>query len=207
MGQKDKRVDEYILKAQPFARPILTHIRDLVHRACPDVVENIKWGMPSFEYKGPYFGMASFKQHCAMGFWKTELLDDPKGYLGKSKNQGGEAMGNFGKVSDLSDLPPDKVILDFFKQAKKLNDEGIKLPARPKKKAEPIKTPLALTNAFRQNAAAKKNFLAFSPSHQREYIQWINEAKTEPTRDRRVAQAIEWLAEGKSRNWKYERKK
>jgi uncharacterized protein YdeI (YjbR/CyaY-like superfamily) len=207
MGQKDKRVDEYILKSQPFAQPILTHVRDLVHRACPEVVENIKWGMPAFEYKGPYVSMAAFKQHCTLGFWKTKLLNDPKGYLGERKNQGGEAMGNFGCLKDVSDLPPDKVILDFLKQAKKLNDDGIKLPTVAKRRAEPVELPPVLMKAFKQNKEAKKHFDAFSPSHKREYLQWINEAKTEPTRDRRVAQAIQWMAEGKSRNWKYERKK
>jgi uncharacterized protein YdeI (YjbR/CyaY-like superfamily) len=207
MGQKDKRVDEYILKAQPFARPILTHVRELVHRACPEVVETIKWSMPSFEYKGPYFHMASFKQHCAFGFWKTKLMQDSNGYLGDCKNQGGEAMGNFGRVTDLSDLPPDKVILDFLKQAKKLNDDGVKVPAAPTKQASPVKPPAVLVKAFKQNSAAKKTFDAFSPSHKREYVEWINEAKTDETRERRVAQAIEWMAEGKSRNWKCTKKK
>src|SRR4051812_27675626 len=121
---KDKRIDTYILKAQTFAQPVLKHLRELVHKAIPEIEENIKWGMPAFEYKGMLFGMAAFKQHCVGAFWKAKLLDDPKNYLGERKNHGGEAMGNLGQINSLSDLPPDKILIGFFKQAKKLNDEG-----------------------------------------------------------------------------------
>lgn len=205
MGKTDSRIDAYIKKAEPFAQPILIHLRELVHKGCPEVEENIKWGMPSFEYKGPYFGMASFKKHCAFGFWKAKLLKDPKKYLGIRANEGGEAMGNFGRVEKLKDLPPDKVMLDFFKQAKKLNDEGIKLPKKTVAKKE-LKTPPYFLEALKKNKQAKMVFEEFSPSHKREYVEWITEAKTEATRDKRMAQAIEWMAEGKPRNWKYMRK-
>jgi hypothetical protein len=123
----DKRVDEYIAKAQPFAQPILKHLRQLIHKANPEVVETIKWGMPAFDYKGPYFGFGSFKQHCVGSFWKSKLLKDPKKYLRERKNNGGEAMGHLGRITTLKDLPPDKVLIDFFRQAKKLNDDGVKI--------------------------------------------------------------------------------
>jgi uncharacterized protein YdeI (YjbR/CyaY-like superfamily) len=208
MGRIDKRVDAYIANSQPFARPILEHVRALVHRACPDVVETIKWGMPSFEYKGPYFGFAAFKKHCSFGFWKGNLLKDPNHLLSNTQGDRGNGMGNFGKISDIKQLPKDKVILDFLEQAKKLNDDGVKVP-RPKstKTAKSQVPPNCLLDALKKDRAAHMHFEAFSPTKRSEYIEWINEAKTEPTRDRRVAQAVAWIAEGKSRNWKYERKK
>lgn len=204
MGKKDKRVDAYIKKAQLFAQPILTHLRELIHNANPEVEETIKWGMPSFEYKGPYVGFASFKQHIALGFWKSTLLKDPKGYLWERANKGGEAMGNLGRVTSLEDLPPDKVIVDFLKQAKKLNDDGVKVVRE--RKERPLVVPDYLTAAIKKNKAAKATFDAFSPSKKRDYIEWITEAKTDATREKRMDQAIEWMAEGKSRNWKYEKK-
>jgi uncharacterized protein YdeI (YjbR/CyaY-like superfamily) len=202
---KDKRIDQYIAKAQPFAQPILKKMRELVHKACPDITETIKWGMPSFEYKGPFFGFASFKQHCVGGFWKSSLLKDPKGYLGERKNQGGEAMGNLGRMTTIKDLPPDKVMIDFFKQALKLNDEGVKIERKPAVK-KPLTIPKELTTALKKNKLANETFENFSPSHKREYAEWISEAKTEATKIKRLKTAMEWLAEGKPRMWKYIKK-
>jgi uncharacterized protein YdeI (YjbR/CyaY-like superfamily) len=202
---KDKRIDEYIAKAQPFAQPILKHLRSLIHKACPEVTETIKWGMPSFEYKGPYFGIGAFKQHCIAGFWKAALLKDPKGYIGARKAQGGESMGNLGCMKTVKDIPPDKAMIDFLKQAKKLNDEGIKVD----RKATSIKTltiPKELTSALNKHKKAKETFENFSPSQKREYAEWISEAKLVETRNRRLATTIEWLKEGKTRNWKYAKK-
>src|SRR6185369_7961512 len=108
MTNTDKRVDAYIAKAQPFAKPILEHLRMLIHKGCPEVQETIKWGMPSFDYKGPFFSIASFKEHAVFGFWKAKLLKDPKNYLSDRANEGGEAMGHGGRITKLSDLPPDK---------------------------------------------------------------------------------------------------
>jgi uncharacterized protein YdeI (YjbR/CyaY-like superfamily) len=205
MGKRSPRIDEYIARSADFAKPILEHLRELVHKGCPEVEETIKWGMPSFEYKGPFFGMASFKQHCAFGFWKSKLLEDPNHYLTPRANEGGDAMGNFGKVKDIKDLPSNKVILDFIRQAKKLNDDGIKVP---KKKAKPkaVTIPAYFTKALKTNKKALATFNAFSPSNRKEYIMWIAEAKTEATRDKRMQTALEWMAEGKIRNWKYLRK-
>jgi uncharacterized protein YdeI (YjbR/CyaY-like superfamily) len=204
---KDKRIDAYIAKAQPFAQPILKKLRELVHKANPEVTETIKWGMPSFEYKGPYFGIASFKQHCVAGFWKSKLIKDPKGYLGERKNQGGEAMGNFGCMKSMSDLPPDKAIIDFLLQAKKLNDEGVKAERRRSTPKKEIPMPKEFDAALIKNKKAKVIYENFSPSHKREYLEWITEAKTDETKDRRIKTAVEWISEGKPRNWKYMRKK
>lgn len=206
MAKTDKRIDAYIEKAQPFAQPILKHLRELVHEGCPGVEETVKWGMPSFEYKGPFFSMAAFKQHAVFGFWKAKLIKDPKGYLGERKNQGGEAMGHGGRIESMKDLPPDKVMLDFIKQAKKLNDDGIKVPKENTKPKEDLVVPDYFMVAIAKNKDALRTFEAFSTSNKREYVDWITEAKTEATREKRIETAVEWMAEGKIRNWKYTKK-
>src|SRR5258705_7484639 len=203
---KDKRVDAYITKAQPFAQPIMKKMRELIHKANPDVQETIKWGMPSFDYKGPYFSFAAFKQDLAAGFWKYKLIKDSKGYLGDNAMQGGEAMGNMGRMNSVKDLPPDSVMIDFFKQAKKLNDEGVKQERpKPKPKKE-ILIPKEFAAALSKNKKAKQVYENFSPSQKYEYLQWITEAKTDETRDKRIETAAEWISEGKPRNWKYMKK-
>lgn len=130
--KKDKRVDAYIEKSQPFARPIMKKLRALIHKGIPEMEEKIKWGMPFFEYKGIICFFAAFKEHAAFGFRKYRLIEDPKGYLRENANKGGEAMGNFGRLKSIKDLPPDKVITDFLKQAKKLNEDGVNLPVKKK---------------------------------------------------------------------------
>lgn len=205
MENRDKRVDAYISKAEDFAKPILNHLRELVHKACPEVTETIKWGFPAFEYKGPMCSMASFTQHTVFGFWKAQLLNDPKGFLKRRSAEGGEAMMHMGKVKNLADLPPDKVLLDLIKQAKVLNDKGIKLPKIPKEKIE-INIPEYFLKALKRDKETFSNFEKFSPSCKREYVQWITEAKTEPTREKRMNTALEWIGEGKHRNWKYMKK-
>ncbi|MEO8149001.1 MAG: YdeI/OmpD-associated family protein [Bacteroidia bacterium] len=207
MTTKDKRIDEYIAKAQPFAQPIMIRLRELVHVACPDVTETIKWGMPSFEYKGPMFGFAAFKQHCVMGFWKYKLLNDPKGYLQERSNSGGDAMGNSGRITSLKDLPPDKAIIDFVKQHVKLNEEGIKVEKKKPAPKKEIPVPKEMIVALNKNKKARDVFENFSPSNKREYLEWITEGKTEETKNKRLTTAIEWMSEGKGRNWKYEKKK
>lgn len=202
MTKKDKRIDAYINAAAPFARPILKHLRKLIHQGCPEVQETIKWGMASFDYKGPFISFAAFKKHCSFGFWKPGLIEDKHGYLQPIAAKGGEAMGNFGRITSLSDLPPDKIILGYIKQAKHLNDEGLKVPRKTKKR-EQLEAPDYMLTAIERNKRALKTFDDFSPSHKRDYIEWITEAKTEATREKRLKQAVEWMAEGKPRNWKY----
>lgn len=206
MEKRDLRIDAYIAKAQPFAQPVLKKLRTLIHEGCPEVKETIKWGMPSFEYKGPFCSFAAFKQHAVFGFWKGALIKDKNNFLKERASQGGEAMGNMGRVTSMDDLPPDKVILDFIKQAKKLNDDGIKLPSRAKKEKPPVVVPDYFITALKRSKKALANFEVFPPSHKREYVLWITEAKTEATREKRMETALEWIAEGKGKNWKYERK-
>lgn len=205
MAIKDKRVDAYIQKAQPFAKPILIHLRKLVHKACPEVQETIKWGFTAFDYKGPMCTMASFKQHMAFGFWKYKLIKDPKNYIGVRSNEGGSAMGNMGRITNLKDLPPDKILIDFIKQAKKLNETGVKLPPKPIKPNVKLIIPSYFTNALKKNKNALAHFEAFSPSAKREYVLWVTEAKSEETKNSRLELAVQWMGEGKKRNWKYER--
>ncbi|HEY0653128.1 MAG TPA: YdeI/OmpD-associated family protein [Chryseosolibacter sp.] len=203
MATFDKRVDAYIAKAEPFAQPVLEHIRELVHKACPEVEETMKWSFPHFEYKGLLCSMASFKKHCAFGFWKGAIMKDPKGILSVV---GRTSMGNFDRITSLDDLPSDKVMLDYIKQAAKLNDDDIKLPPKKPIKAAAVKVPDYFMKAITRNKKALATFETFSNSHRKDYVEWITEAKSEETRARRMDQAIEWMSEGKSRNWKYERK-
>jgi len=198
--KKDLRIDAYIAKSADFAKPILNHIRSLVHAACPDVGETLKWGMPHFMHKGVLCGMASFKEHCALRFWKGALLFGEK----EAGQLESEAMGQFGRITKMSDLPTDKVLLGYIKEMVRLNDAGIKVPAKakPKEKNELV-VPDYFIAALKKNKKAMTAFEAFSYSHRKEYIQWLTEAKREETRAQRLKTAIEWLAQGKSRNWKY----
>ncbi len=196
MGQRDPRVDAYIAKSAEFARPILDHVRDVVHQAIPDVREEIKWGVPFFAHEGPICGIAAFKEHCAINLWKASLI------LG---DKGTESAGQFGRITKLSDLPPDSKLKSYFREAAKLNETGVKQP-RGTRKAEKLVVPRELEQALKSNKKAATAFEKFPPSHKREYAQWIAEAKGEDTRARRVKTAIEWIAEGKSRNWKYEKR-
>ena len=205
MAKKDKRIDAYIKKAQPFAQPILKKLRELIHKGNPEVIETVKWGMPSFDYKGPFCSFAAFKEHAVFGFWKYKLIKDPKGYLGEIFNKGGGSMGNLGRMTSVQDLPPDNAIIDFVKQAKKLNDDGVKLPPRAKKPKVELTIPSYFITAVKKNKKALTVFENFSPSSKKEYVMWVVEAKTEETRASRLKTAVEWISEGKRRNWKYEK--
>ncbi len=197
MPAKDPRVDAYIAKSPDFARPILNHIRRLVHDACPGVQETIKWQMPHFEHKGVICGMAAFKQHCALIFWKRALI------FGKSRTQD-SALGQFGRLTSLADLPADKVLAGYIKQAVELNEAGVKNPLRAKSRTNTrVVVPDFFLAALKKNKKALATFEKFSPSHRREYVEWITEAKREGTRAKRLETALEWLALGKPRNWKY----
>jgi len=205
MSKKIKAVDEYIAKRADFAKPILMHIRELVHKTCPDVEEKMKWSMPFFDYKGEMLcHIAAFKQHAVMGFWKAALMKDPV-LLETAKSE--VAMGHLGKIISLKDMPSDKKISGWIKEAMVLNDKGIKLTKTPKAVAR-VETaiPAFFANAVKKNKKAKQVFENFPPSHRKEYLQWITEAKTEETRNKRMATALEWIAEGKGKNWRYEKK-
>ncbi len=197
MGKKDDRIDAYIAKSADFAKPILAYFRDLVHANCPDVEETVKWSHPNFVYKGMMCGMASFKEHCAIGFWKHSLV------IGERDGKAKDSMGSLGRITKLSDLPSKKVLAGYIKKAMELNETGVKKAAPPKKPPKPVVVPDDLARALSKNAKARATFEGFSPSHKREYIEWITEAKTDATRNRRLETAMEWLAEGKPRNWKY----
>jgi uncharacterized protein YdeI (YjbR/CyaY-like superfamily) len=199
MAKKDPRIDAYIAKAQPFAKPILKRIRQAVHAGCPEVVETIKWSVPAFEYKGPMCGMAAFKAHCLMGFWKGTLVKS------MPKDRVTQAGGGWGRFESVDDLPDDKAMIRMVKEAAALNDAGIKVPRVAKAPKPPAKVPAYMLAAIKKNRKAAAAWAASSPSHQREYVEWITGAKTDETRNRRLDTAVEWIAEGKGRNWKYER--
>jgi uncharacterized protein YdeI (YjbR/CyaY-like superfamily) len=196
MAKRDLRIDAYIANSADFAQPILAYLRDAVHRHCPQVEETLKWRMPTFMYHGMLCNMAAFKQHCSFGFWKHALV------VGEEQAANPQAMGQFGRITKLTELPSAKAMAVHIKKAMRLNEEGIRAPrATPKKKA--LTMPQDLTAALKKNRKAQATFAGFSPTNQREYVEWIVEAKREETRNKRLAQTIEWLAEGKPRNWKY----
>ena len=203
MTKKNPSFDAYIKAAAPFAQPILNHLRKLVHTACPEVEETIKWGFPHFDYKGVMCSMAAFKSHCAFGFWKSAIMSDTEKIM-EVKDRG--AMGNFDRITTLADLPPDKILISYIKEAKKLNEDDIRLPARKKAIDKKVVVPTDFLKILKRNSSALKNFEKFSYSNKKEYVDWIEEAKTETTREKRMETAVQWISEGKSRNWKYTKK-
>jgi uncharacterized protein YdeI (YjbR/CyaY-like superfamily) len=201
---KNPAVDAYIAKSAAFARPILRHLRALMHRAHPRIGEAMKWGVPHFEHKGIVAGMAAFKAHAAFGFWSSRLLKEKLGKDAAKLFPTSGAAAMFGRrITSLEDLPPDALLIRAIKAAVALNEAGVR-PKRALKKRPPVKPPAYLLAALRKNAKAKKTFEGFTPSQQREYVEWLTEAKQEATREKRLATTLEWLAEGKQRNWKYQ---
>lgn len=199
MPSKDLRIDAYIAKSANFAKPILKHIRKLVHIAGPQVEEKMKWSFPHFDYKGMMCSMAAFKAHCSFGFWKGELIvgQGPGG-------TDGEGMGHFGRLTAVSDLPSDKVLLGYIRKAVELNEAGVKKPVPPRSKArKELIVPDYFTAALKKNKKALATFEGFGYSHKKEYVEWITEAKQEETRSRRMETTLDWLAQGKPRHWKY----
>lgn len=202
MGVKIKEVDSYIEKSAEFSKPILNHLRELVHDTCPQVEEKIKWGMPHFDYKGPFCHMAAFKQHCAFGFWKSALMEDFNQVMEKENRQ---AMGNLGKITLVQELPADPILQSLLMEAMRLNDEGIKLPSTAKTKGAVVVPviPKDLAAALKVNPEAKAMFESMPPSHRKEYILHIEDAKTDATRQKRIQKTITQVLEKKSLNWKY----
>ncbi len=205
MSKRDPRVDAYIAKSGDFAKPILRHLRKTVHAAGPEVEETLKWGFPHFMYKGILCGMAAFKRHCTFGFWKGGLIVDAR-KPGATADE--PAMGQFGRITAIADLPGEQTLLRFVRKAVALNDEGIRRPTKPRpRRAAPVKTPAPIMAALRKHPKALAAFKGFSPSHRREYVEWITEARGDDTRRRRIETAVAWMTDGKTRNWKYVRKR
>jgi len=202
MRKKNPQVDAYINKAQDFAKPVLNHLRSVIHDVCPDVEEKMKWSFPHFDYKNQMMcSMAGFKEHCTFGFWKASLLKDLKGSSGEN------AMGQFGRITKVSDLPSKNILTQLIKKAMKLNDEGIKVAAKPKtNKKKELVVPDYFIKVVKKNKKALETFENFSYSQKKEYVEWVIEAKTEATRNKRLSITVEWMSEGKIRNWKYLKK-
>ena len=199
MATKDPRVDTYIEEAGAFARPILKHLRKLIHQGCPEAVETIKWSAPFFDYHGILCGLVAFKAHCSLFFWRDI---DVSAWLPKT-NTAGAGMGQFGKLTSLADLPKDEVILKCVRAAVAQRDSPKSKPKRARPVATETPVPPDLKKALSANAKAAETFRNFAPSHRREYIDWITDAKRPETRERRLKTTLEWLAEGKSQNWRY----
>lgn len=202
MEKSDSRVDSYISQSADFAKPILNYLRKIIHNTCPEAEETIKWSFPHFIYKNEILcSMAAFKHHCAFVFWKAALMKD-KSLMENAKSE--SAMGHLGKITSLKDLPSEKKLVLLIKEAMKLNERGIKVSKKNKSIRKEIKIPRDFQSAISKNKKAKSVFDNFPPSHKREYIEWITEAKRDETRKKRIKQAVEWISEGKHRNWKYE---
>jgi uncharacterized protein YdeI (YjbR/CyaY-like superfamily) len=200
--QYDSRVDAYIEKAAPFAQPILKHLRALVHSVSPLLTETMKWGFPFFDYNGSVCQMAAFKEHMGFGFWKQKQLNDP----GKLIKEEDGTAGSFGKITSLYDLPADEILVDFIRQVMQLNEAGNKKPAIKKETTPkaPIEMPVDFADLLAANPKAFEVYEKFSPSHKREYLEWIVDAKTDATRQKRMQAAIEQIMDSKSRHWKYQ---
>jgi len=203
MEQYDSRVDVYIAKSADYARPILIHLRALVHEASPLITETIKWSCPVFEYDGIVCFMRAFKQHCCFGLWKHKELDDPGGLL----KSGEEAGGSFGRLASLADLPKDEHLVAFIKQGVELNNKTAKSLSKKavSQSRAPLLVPGYITDILNDYPEAKIAFEKLSSLHQREYVEWILDAKTETVRQKRIETALEWMIEGKSRHWKYQK--
>lgn len=196
----DPRVDAYIAAAAPFARPILAAVRAAFHAGCPDVRETMKWGVPAFERVGMLGGMSAFQAHVGFGFWRAKELDDPAGLFGAER----KASPMHVKVRDVAELPPRKVLVAYVKAAAAL--DAAPRPARAAAKGKPApRAPRWFIDAVAAEPAALATWRGFPPSCKREYLEWVTEAKREATRARRLAETVAWLAEGKRRNWRYER--
>lgn len=203
MEKHNTKVDEYIEKSPDFAKPILNYLREMIHEVCPDVEEAIKWKFPTFMYRGKILcSITSFKQYCSLGFWLHQEMNTLKEIETPAE---GSSMFSLGKLTKMEDLPSKLQLKKAVKEAMELTEMGITM-----KRAAPSKTETAIPDYFQealnQNKKALEIFEKKSPSFRKEYISWITEAKTETTRNKRIEQSLEWIAEGKSRNWKYEKK-
>ena len=197
MAARDPRIDAYISKAAPFAQPILEQVRARVHAAAPDVEETLKWGAPSFTLDGKILlMMAAFKAHAALNFWRGQEIGDSGPKAG--------AMGQFGKLTSVADLPDDSAFDALIAEAAALAKTA-PAPRKPKHEPKPAATLHPdFAAALDDFPAAKATLDGFSPSARRDYLDWISEAKQDATRAKRIATAVEWLAEGKKRHWRYQ---
>ncbi|WP_027380498.1 YdeI/OmpD-associated family protein [Chryseobacterium daeguense] len=204
MEKYNPSVDEYIEKSADFAKPILNYLREVVHEVCPDCEEAIKWKFPTFMYKGKILcSMVAFKNYCSMGFW---LHGEMKTIKNLETDVEKTNMFSLGKITTTEDLPPKPQLTKIIQEAMELTDMGVTLKKAPPSKTE-IAVPDEFQSALNENKKALQVFEKASPSFRKEYITWIIDAKTEATRNKRIDQVLEWISEGKGRNWKYEKKK
>lgn len=204
MAKSEKHIDVYIQKSAAFAQPVLKHFRALVHKTCPDLEEKIKWGFPHFDYKGgPMCSMAAFKGHCAITFWKAALMKNGAELVKSAKTE--VAMGHLGKITSLKDLPSDKKLMAYIKEAMRLNEEGIKLSTKKPSaiSKQELEVPKDFFQVLSKTKGALRHFDAFSPGRKKDYLKWIAGAKTETTRHKRMNTAVAWISEGKDLNWRY----
>ena len=212
--KKPSTHDAYIESAAPFAVPILRKLRSVMRKACPGVQETMKWSAPHFEHEGILAGMAAFKEHVNFGFWKGKEMSDPQGLLAGVGKTGIGTM----RLEKLSDLPPERILIQYVHEAVRLNEgarndtrgrakkgakKGAKKAAKKSRAKKEIEAPPELLAALKKSKKALATFEGFSYSNRKEYVEWITEAKRDATREERIRTAVEWMAQGKPRNWKY----
>jgi uncharacterized protein YdeI (YjbR/CyaY-like superfamily) len=201
--QFNPKFDDYLAASEAFARPIMIHLRTLLHSTCPDIVEEMKWGIPHFDYKGEMMCIfAASKKHCAFTFWKDSLMADPR----FKANSGLPAIKRFmGRLTALADMPPDGELIGYIREAMALNEKGVKPPPRTAKPAKVLSMPEEFAQRLATNGVAGQVFEAKSESFRKDYLIWITDAKTDATRQKRIEESVAWIAEGKGRFWKYEK--
>ncbi|GAC1365495.1 MAG: hypothetical protein NVSMB3_14120 [Acidobacteriaceae bacterium] len=201
MGTRDERVDEKIAKAPAFAQPVMRHLRELVHEGCPETEETIKWGMPFFLYRGKMLcSLGVFSKHCSFGFVGPRMRE----VMREAGMPMEDAAGSLGRLTSLTELPKDEQMLAWIRQAAQIAETATPKRAESREPKAEAEVPEELLEGLRKSEGAQKIFDGFSASCRREYVEWIVEAKRAETRERRVTQAVEWIAEGKTRNWKYQ---
>jgi uncharacterized protein YdeI (YjbR/CyaY-like superfamily) len=204
MAKLNSKVTDYIAKSADFAKPILNHLREIIHSTCPDVEEDIKWGTPHYGYKGDHLVMmAGFKSHCSFSLYKAEIMKDK---TIQDSVKAGKKFGYMDKVKSIDELPAKKVLMAYIKEAMVINESGLKKAVVKSDKPKVVEMPDYFAKALKANTKAYKVFAEKSDSFRKEYIVWIGDAKTEDTRQKRIEQSLEWIAEGKGRFWQYAKK-
>jgi uncharacterized protein YdeI (YjbR/CyaY-like superfamily) len=200
---RNPKFDAYLAASEDFAKPIMMHLRSLLHTTCPEVVEELKWGIPHFDYKGEMMCIfAASKKHCSFGFWKDALMADPR----LKANSSLPAIKRFmGKLTKIEDLPTDVELIGFIREAMTLNENGVKLPPREAKTPKTLAMPPGFAEKLAENPTAKQEYDSKSDSFRKDYLVWITDAKTDATRQKRIEESVAWIAEGKGRFWKYEK--
>lgn len=196
MNEASENITAYIEKATPEFKEVMIALRSVLNNPNFDIKEDWKWGAPNFNNEGMICWLAHFRNHVGMNFFKGTLIKDKYNLFTHYREEKGNRQLKF---SDINQIIPEQIEY-YIEEAIKLNQENIKVV----KKEIDTSLPLDLETELNNNPKAKMFFESLAPSYKRDYIEWIEEAKREATRTKRLATTMEWLSEGKKKNWKYE---